>query len=284
MSCFYPLWQQMPNNGELVKVPCGRCYGCRLDIARDWALRCYCEAQMHNENSFITLTYNDVNLPKDGCISKIHLTKFIKALRKVIAPKRLRYYACGEYGVKFSRPHYHAIIFGFDFPDKEFHHVSNPKKTNRFSTASQNKVYISKILAKIWKKGFCTIGEVSIESAGYVARYIRKKMGGDIALKYYNGRVPEFASMSRRPGIGRPWIEKYFHDIYPKDFVTVNGRSFKPPRYFDKYLMRRNWKMYEQVKAKRESYVTHEDIIRRRQKEKYLKNITTNLERSMENE
>jgi hypothetical protein len=284
MSCLYPLWRKIPFRGDLVQVPCGRCRGCRLDNARDWALRCYHEAQMHDENSFLTLTYNDKNLPKDGSIHKSHLQKFIKRLRKAIEPKRLRYYACGEYGEKMGRPHYHAIIFGYDFPDKEFHHVSNPKKRNRFSTSDQNKVYTSGLLDSIWQKGYGTIGEVSFESAGYVARYIGKKIGGEMALEHYKGKNPEFALMSRRPGIGSKWLEKYFTDVYPKDFTTVNGRKMKPPRYYDKKLMKSHWDLHETIKEQRKEKIKHEDIIRRRQKEKYLKNVTQDLKRRLEHE
>lgn len=100
-----------------VKVPCGKCKGCRLEYSRQWAIRCVHEAQMHDDNAFITLTYSQENIPKDRSIHKEELQKFFKRLRKNTNVK-LRYFACGEYGKQKNRPHYHAIIFGYSFPDK----------------------------------------------------------------------------------------------------------------------------------------------------------------------
>ena len=96
MSCFYPLWREVL--GEKFKVGCGVCRGCRLDRARDWAFRCMCEADMHDENSFVTLTYNDENLPENRSVKKQELSKFIRRLRKAVWPKFIRFYGCGEYG------------------------------------------------------------------------------------------------------------------------------------------------------------------------------------------
>ena len=107
--------------GEKIKVPCRKCIGCRIDYSRDWAVRCVHEAQMYEDNAFITLTYSEQNVPPDGFLEKQHFQKFMKRLRRHFAPKTIRFYMCGEYGEEFGRPHYHALLFGIDFADKTFH-------------------------------------------------------------------------------------------------------------------------------------------------------------------
>lgn len=285
MSCFYPrLVRQdsLVTGSKVQTVPCGRCRGCRLDRSRDWALRCINEAQMNEDNCFVTLTYNNENLPKDQSVDKHEMTKFIERLRDRIKPREIKFYGCGEYGAELGRPHYHVLIFGYDFEDKVVHHVENPKKRNRFSSSDVYKVYVSAILSELWSYGFSTVGEITVWSCGYVARYIQKKITGDPAIEHYGDKKPEFALMSRRPGIGHSWIKKYLYDIYPKDFLMVNGKRFRPPRYYDAVLMRHNWEMYESVKDRRESKKTDDDLLRRQQKDKYLKNVTKTLTRRLE--
>jgi len=215
---------------KYVKLPCGRCIGCRLERSRQWAIRCMHEASLHDDNCFITLTYNDDNLPDDFSLDKCAFQKFMKRLRKKFG-EGIRYYHCGEYGEKFSRPHYHACLFGFDFPDKVL-----------FKDSNGVKLYVSESLQKLWPFGYSTIGAVSFESAAYVARYIMKKVNGKDAKAHYSyvgldgeiiERKPEYTTMSRRPGIGRDWYEKFKSDVYPSDFVVVNGKKCKPPRFYD---------------------------------------------------
>ena len=151
-------------------VPCGQCIGCRLERSRQWAIRCVHEASLHTDNCFITLTYSPDCLPSDGSLNHDDFQKFFKRLRKHIAPKKIRYYMCGEYGEdlqqpsKLGRPHFHACLFGLDFDDKQLYIVRDDVK-----------LYTSATLEKIWGKGFVTIGDVTFESAAYVARYIAKK-------------------------------------------------------------------------------------------------------------
>ena len=160
---------------------------------------------------------------------------------------------CGEYGEKYSRPHYHACIFGFDFPDKEL--WKNEKGV---------RLYRSKSLEILWEYGYSSIGEVNFETAAYVARYVRKKLNNKLDF-VYEGKQKEFALMSRRPGLGRAWYEKYKGDCYPKDFVTHKGKKLKPPRYYD-YLydiekpeemevIKSNRKIYMENKPYEEKYV-----------------------------
>jgi len=197
---------------------------------------------MHDQNAFITLTYDNEHLPGDLSLQKDHFQKFMKRLRKHLAPLRVRYYQCGEYGGENQRPHYHACIFGYDFPDKTLWKEINGQK-----------LYISDTLTKIWGKGYTTIGDVTFESAAYVARYIMKKVTGknqkminDQGLKAYElldsttgeiiPRIPEYTSMSLKPGIGATWYETYHRDLYPSDTLVLNGTRMRPPKYYDTLL------------------------------------------------
>jgi len=176
----------------------------------------------------------------------------MKRLRKHAAKEnhRVRYFHCGEYGEKYNRPHYHAILFGYDFPDKKL-----------WKEKAETKLYQSEILAKLWGKGFCSIGDVTFESAAYVARYVLKKITGDEAENHYRYTdeltgesfqiTPEYTTMSTNPGLGKSWYEKYKADAYPKDFVTIRGKRLKPPKYYDSQLEQECEQTYERVKAKR---------------------------------
>jgi len=223
-----------------VEVPCGQCVGCRLERSRQWAVRCMCEAQLHPENSFITLTYSPEHLPEDWGLRKEDFQKFMKRLRKKLNGKKVRYYHCGEYGEKNLRPHYHAILFGVDFDDKTL-----------FSSNNGNPIYTSDFLDSCWRRGFASIGNVTFESAAYVARYVMKKVTNNENIpgaqkkfletysrtdpetgEYYQVQ-PEYTTMSRRPGIGKDWYEKYNSDAYPSDYIVQRGLKVQPPRYFD---------------------------------------------------
>lgn len=206
-------------------VPCGQCIGCRLERSRQWAMRCVHEASLHERNCFITLTYRDECLPLDGSLVLKDFQDFMKRLRKKYGAG-IRFFHCGEYGEKFSRPHYHACLFNFDFPDKVL-----------FRDCEGAKLYVSESLAELWCDGFSTIGDVTFESAAYVARYVTKKITGDKAEDHYGSRVPEYTTMSRRPGIGRGWYLQYRSDVYPSDEVVLRGgRSMKPPKAYDRYF------------------------------------------------
>jgi len=138
----------------------------------------------------------------------------------------IRFFHCGEYGENTLRPHYHAILFGIDFADKKLH-SKNPQGQT---------LCTSETLNRIWGFGHCSIGAVSFETAAYTARYCLKKVNGDLQEAHYNGREPEYATMSRRPGIGALWFDKYSDDVYPSDFVVLRGQKQQPPRYYDKIL------------------------------------------------
>lgn len=215
-----------------VDLPCGQCIGCRLERSRQWAVRCVHEASLHPKNCFITLTYNDENLPKDRSLDVKHFQDFMKRLRFRFG-SGIRFFHCGEYGEKFARPHYHACLFNFDFEDKKL-----------WKTALGNRLYLSQALQELWPFGFSTVGDVTFESAAYVARYVTKKQTGDRAAAHYEwlnedtgelrSRKPEYCTMSRRPGLAKGWFDKYSSDVYPSDYIVLRGRKMRPPKYYDR--------------------------------------------------
>jgi hypothetical protein len=275
MPCYKPIDAWKTPTGQVVfydspgvqymQIPCGRCIGCRMKRAESWAMRCVHEAQLHDENCFITLTYNAENIPPDGGLRKKHFVDFMKRLRKHIHPRKIKFYMCGEYGDKNNRPHYHALIFGYNFPDW----VLLPHKS-----PAGHDLYTSPILEKIWGKGFVQVGDVSYESAAYTARYIMKKQTGpkmeeidpETGLKPYErvnsftGEVhevlPEYNAMSRGGrdgnGLAADWFDQFARtDCYPKDFVHVNGIKRSMPRYYDERLKKVNPDLHDDIKAHR---------------------------------
>lgn len=247
MPCYHPLSAYQCADGSIVfyeskrhdtvktlSLPCGQCIGCRLERSRQWAIRCMHEAQMHTENCFITLTYDDAHLPSDRSLHYRDFQLFIKRLRKRYPGRRIRYYMAGEYGENFGRPHWHACIFGLDFDDK--------KLWKR--TSANSLLYRSENLEALWPFGYSSIGDVTFESAAYVARYIMKKVTGKNATEHYQeidpdtgeitNRKPEFTKMSLKPGIGYEWYKQYTSDVYPHDYVVIRGKKVKPPKFYDK--------------------------------------------------
>lgn len=243
-----------PKDG-LIDMPltlaCGQCVGCRLERSRQWAVRCVHEASQHDQNCYITLTYSDDNVPPGGSLSVRDHQLFLKRLRKALRFRRIRFFLCGEYGENTSRPHYHALIFGYDFPDREFW-KHNP---------NGDKLYLSKMLDDLWGKGLTSVGDVTFQSAAYVARYIMKKVTGDEASLYYQvvdaetgevfDRQPEYVAMSRRGGIGRGWLDRFGPDIFPHDFVVMNNAKFRPPRFYDSLWEQEHPQEFQRVRARR---------------------------------
>ncbi len=270
-----------------LEVPCGQCIGCRLERSRQWAIRCVHEASLHENKCFITLTFNNENLDSSGSLVKSDFQKFMKRLRKKYG-ENIRYFHCGEYGTDFGRPHHHACIFGFDFPDKEIHKI----------TKSGDKLYRANSLEKLWKHGFSTIGEVTFDSAAYVARYITKKINGIHAPTYYNTidnstgeilneRIPEYTTQSNRPGIEMEWYEKYKKDIYKDDFIVLNGKKMKPPKFYDKkYEIDYPDDLFKlkSIRKKLASNTAHNTPERLAVREKIQLKRATSLIRSVENE
>lgn len=232
-----------PSFGPAFEVPCGQCIGCRLEKSRQWAVRISLESKLYEENCFITLTYAPEYLPPGGSLDVRAYQLFMKRLRKHYGKKgkTIRFFHCGEYGEQLGRPHYHACLLGFDFPDK--YHYRTTQRGER--------VYRSPTLESLWPFGHCEIGTVTFDSAAYVARYITKKITGPAAQAHYNGRRPEYTTMSRRPGIGAPWLERFQTDTYPHDYVVLNGKKIPPPRFFNSRYELAEPDNYEKIKRKR---------------------------------
>lgn len=260
MSCFYPrqalklqsltasgkrtirfikddVAESLKGNPDLLSgLPCGYCTGCRLERSRQWAIRCMHEADLHEDNCFITLTFDDFSLysrENPMSLDKREFQLFMKRLRKRFS--KVRYYMCGEYGEKYKRPHYHAILFGIDFSDKKLEKIEDGFR-----------YYSSALLRELWPYGNNIITNVTFDTCAYVARYIMKKQFGKDAWKFYfdyvdevtgelvGHRLPEYTTMSRRSGIGKEWLDKYLRDVYPKDKVFMRGRGYsKPPKFYD---------------------------------------------------
>lgn len=228
-----------------IQVPCGQCINCRLNRSRQWAIRCVHEAAQYEDNCFVTLTYNNDNLPENGSLVLEDFQKFFKRLRKKFG-SGIRFFHCGEYGERFARPHYHACIFNFDFADKRLWTVKNGFRLYTSDTL-YNEMDVENSL---WKYGYCIIGDVTFESAAYVARYITKKIFGDRAEAHYGERRPEYTTMSK--GIGKKHIEKYWKSIYKQDHVVINSRTMKPPKYYDNFLEKENPHLHRKIKTSRE--------------------------------
>lgn len=224
MPCYSP-WTQ--NQGGWQRpLACGQCRGCRLEKSRQDAIRCVHEAKMHEHNCFVTLT-----LAQDQeSLDHRQWVLFAKRLRAKHGP--FRFFMSGEYGEQNLRPHYHACIFGLDFQDKKYFGKS----------PGGAKLYESDELTQIWQLGYTTLGQVTFQSAAYVARYIMKKITGDPASAHYGDRIPEYCRMSNggragTRGIGYTWFEKYGKsDVLPDGQVLVNGVKSSPPRYYRKLL------------------------------------------------
>lgn len=241
---------------EYIDIPCGKCIACRLRRSREWANRCMLELQYHDSSYFVTLTYNDDNLPfvtyidEDGyykyhsTLVKKDLQDFMKRLRKNYKyDNHLKYYACGEYGDNTHRSHYHIIIFGLRLDDLQYY-----KKSDLGFN-----YYTSEFLNKVWKKGFVVVTDVSWETCAYTARYIMKKQLGKDSWIYDDlGIEPEFTTMSLKPAIGYQYFLDHKDEIYDLDKIYIKtesgGKQFKPPKYFD-----------EKMKFSEEDFATLDD-------------------------
>lgn len=245
-----------------LEIPCGRCTGCRLERARQWAIRILHEAKRHEHSWFVTLTYDDASLPSTvqglPTLQPEDFVLFMKRLRRNIerrvgasapSPPKLRYYQCGEYGEQTNRPHHHAIIFGLYLPDL--------RQLNNTRAKNAHTLYTSAELEKTWNKGIISIGRVTFETAAYVAAYVTKKITGPQAREHYQGRTPEYSTMSRRPGIGSGFAAEYEQEIYEADSVIIRGLEMKPPKYYDRQLERRDPERWYEIKDRRTTEQKH---------------------------
>lgn len=270
MPCQSPLRQYHAPSGwsfnpakphtDTRELDCGVCIECRIRKSREWSIRCYHEAQLHQDNCWLTLTYADNPI----ALSRRDIQLFFKSLRN--AGRKFRYFGCGEYGDKELRPHYHIVLFG-----TMFHDMYPWEKSNG------SLLYRSEQLEKHWPHGNSRIGWVTAETARYTAGYTFKKLSGPAAdeadpesgLRPYDRQLPdgtvfevpkEMLFCSKRPAIGLEWFLKYGREVYPSDKVVMNGREYKPPKYYDKLLKEYAPHVWEQVAAARVAHVTDNEI------------------------
>lgn len=205
-----------PSDYIVIAIPCGRCVQCLKQYSEEWSGRILSECECHKENCFLTLTYSQPPVS----VEKREIQLFMKRLRKQEGP--CRYFACGEYGSLRGRPHYHAIIFGWRPHDLEFF----------FKDKSGFPLYKSETVARLWqageelpgvKRGFITVGDVTPESALYVAKYMQK------ARPLNDGENPSFTMMSKKPIIG---ANKATRDLIELCEYAAGGKSFKIPRAY----------------------------------------------------
>lgn len=227
-----------------IALPCAKCFGCKLDRAREWAIRCAHEADMHPENSFVTLTYNEENVPKNNGIETLRKRDFVLFMKKLRRKRtsKIAFFQCGEYG-ELQRPHHHALLFNCGFGDRTLW-----RKTRNYN------IYRSEELESLWDKGHSEIGTVTHESAAYIARYTIKD------TTEIKGRVKEYLTMSRNPGLGKTWLEKYMSDVYPSDeVITQSGKQLRPPRYYDEQLRKKDEKLLQKLQQKRFQKIKEEN-------------------------
>jgi hypothetical protein len=160
--------------------PCRQCLPCRINRRREWTHRIMLEAKKHEKNSFVTLTYSPEFIPSGGSLYPEHAQRWLKRLRKQVS-NRIRFYLVGEYGDNTFRPHYHGALFGLG-------------------------VHQGDIVNFTWGMGHTHTGDLTYESAQYIAGYVTKKMTSKDDPRL-GGRHPEFSRMSLRPGIGSETIE-----------------------------------------------------------------------------
>lgn len=273
MACYHPMKAE-PNgfgaNGNVIYkitgeylgikdykdiiVPCGRCIGCRLDYSREWADRMILELDYSKTALFLTLTYDDISVPRSDLgfmtLNTKHMDNFVRRLRRRFSEKEIRYFYSGEYGDTTFRPHYHGIFFGLELDDIEdlvFY------KNNR----DGDSLYTSVLLSELWSFGYVVVGRVTWHSCAYTARYVLKKLTGDWSKLYEEkGIIPPYSRSSRRPGIGGHFIEDYPELIGKSISVSDPDirrkiKRVKTPSYLLKKLDAINPELYNRIKSER---------------------------------
>uniref|UniRef100_A0AAU8B8D0 Replication initiator protein n=1 Tax=Dulem virus 113 TaxID=3145590 RepID=A0AAU8B8D0_9VIRU len=265
---------------ELIRLPCGRCIGCRLEYSRQWANRCLLELEYHKEACFITLTYDDDHIPiswysdpaTGEAMPALSLRKrdfqlFMKRLRKALGDVQIRFFAAGEYGKLTFRPHFHAIIFGWKPKDLVYYRTSETGYTyynspfldevwtgplNEFGQMAYSKGSITPLSSRS-KNGMVVVADCTWETCAYVARYTAKKSNtyGPSYFESFNIEPP-FSLMSRKPGLGRQWYDDH-PDVYDYEYINLStkdgGKKFKPPKYYDKLFDIENPEKSAEIKA-----------------------------------
>ncbi len=240
-------------------IPCRKCLGCRADYAKEWAVRCALEDyESEGDSYFVTLTYDDTNLPlctDNRCdrdcgfgidsflptLQKRDLQLFFKRLRK--SGKSFRYFACGEYGDRTCRPHYHCILFNLGLLDLTL-----------YSNKNGVQYYTSDFLTDVWKKGNVIVTRYEYGTGAYVAKYVQKQF-----MESWSDDDPRqrpFLLMSRKPGIGRAYLDSHPESVLHDKVTYLQGDhvvSSRPPKYSDYILNNFNRDLLLDIKDFRRS-------------------------------
>lgn len=259
MRCLYPRTVGYKSDGRTIswsskqyskeypvfQLPCSKCIECRLEYARQWAVRCVHEAKMHEENSFITLTYSDQHLESPR-LQYRDFQLFMKRLRRSEPSRTISTFVTGEYGDKTKRPHWHAIIFNYRPRDL----------VPIYKNENGDQLYKSESLDEIWGKNDSQkkpneVGDVTFKSAGYVARYAAKKLvhGLDGEHDYQ-----PISKKSSKRAIGKTWLEHYWRDLLKGTLTMSDGSQLSVPRYYEKWMQAQipleEWLCYLDAKQK----------------------------------
>ena len=250
------------NQNRYYSIPCGKCIECLISYHKNWTLRCMLESKLYEKNCFITLTYANT----DGFLCRKDIQLFIKRLRKKFSDIKIRYFGCGEYGSKGLRPHFHLLLFNFDFDDKYLYKLS--KRGER--------LFRSPTLEKLWPFGFSSIGDVNENSVRYCSKYMQKfnNIPEDF-ISYDTGEIIEatkpFNFMSLKPGIG---LNYFLANFDGTNDIFLHGFKYTIPRYFLTKLSDSDFiKIKNKKKILSEFYYSNpEDLyLRERLQEKKLK-------------
>lgn len=295
-------------------IPCRKCVECRAKYARDWSIRCYHEFMINPVGAFITLTVDSskvhlffqskklktycrrcvkgnrfINYPIDYTLCKGFILDEIKRIRDVLFKRynvKIRYFGVGEYGENNERPHYHILIFGYDFPDKLF-----------FKKSSKGvDIFLSEELSELWQYGIATVQQINHQACMYTAKYCCKKLqfnSEQAELETYYGREQEFIFMSKgncqsnrcpyineiiknckglnslrnldnpyckycdktRGGIGYNWLLKYIQDVVKIGYCTIDGIKYPLPKYYLDILKLTDKEKYDMYKINQAKFV-----------------------------
>ena len=214
MDCTSPTRIHVNVDGKdtILYVPCGKCPHCRRKKKFEWTVRLIHEAESWKSKAFLTLTYDDSHLPRDCGLHKDELQRFFKRLRKVFegSGRKIKYFACGEYGDRFGRPHYHAIVFGLDISDLG-------------------------IVQRVWRNGFVRVLPVTMFRFQYVAGYVQKKLDKESAAEKYGDLQPPFQLQSN--GLGKEYCLGHAALLYERGYVGLwTGAKAGLPVYYKRIL------------------------------------------------
>lgn len=231
-----------------LEVPCGTCILCREEYARQTAVRIHHEAMMHEYSAFITLSYNDENLPQHNSLQYEDIHRFWKRERQRLDRKygiKLRHYTVGEYGDKTTRPHYHACIFGYPYLENRI--IMRETPTLLWTTPE---------LEHSWGLGFVSVGALNFTTAAYTASYITKKLRSKQQYVRIDETTGELIKLEQprafmSDNLGKTWWDKYGKYLETNDQIIINGMKQKPPKAYDKWLGKKDEKKLRQIKEER---------------------------------